>query len=56
VEGAPLKDEQAISPETQRTLELLLAELPLKQAVKLAADITGSKKNTLYELALTLKP
>jgi 16S rRNA (cytidine1402-2'-O)-methyltransferase len=56
VEGAPAKDEQAISPETRRTLELLLAELPLKQAVKLAADITGVKKNTLYELALTLKP
>ena len=56
VEGAPVKDEQAISPEAQRTLEILLAELPLKQAVKLAADITGIKKNTLYELALTLKP
>lgn len=56
VEGAPAKDEQAIDPEARRTLELLLAELPLKQAVKLAADITGVKKNTLYELALTLKP
>ena len=55
VEGAPASDDQAISPEAQRTLELLLAELPLKQAVKLAADITGIKKNTLYELALTLK-
>lgn len=56
VEGAPDKDEQAISPEAQRTLECLLAELPLKQAVKLAAEISGVKKNTLYELALTLKP
>ncbi len=55
VEGAPASDDQAISPEAQRTLELLLAELPLKQAVKLAADITGIKTNTLYELALTLK-
>lgn len=55
VEGAPASDDQAISPEAQRTLELLLAELPLKQAVKLATDITGIKKNTLYELALTLK-
>lgn len=54
VEGAPVKDEQAISPEVQRTLELLLAELPLKQAVKLAADITGVKKNALYEKALEL--
>ncbi len=55
VEGAPASDDLVISPEAQRTLELLLAELPLKQAVKLAADITGIKKNTLYELALTLK-
>ncbi|HAJ72752.1 MAG TPA: rRNA (cytidine-2'-O-)-methyltransferase, partial [Methylophilaceae bacterium] len=34
---------------------LLLAELPLKQAVKLAVEITGQKKNELYELALKLK-
>jgi 16S rRNA (cytidine1402-2'-O)-methyltransferase len=56
VEGAPTNDEQVISQEAQRTLELLLADLPLKQAVKLAAEISGVKKNTLYELALTLKP
>ena len=55
VEGMPVKDEQAISPEAQRTLELLLAELPLKQAVKLATDITGSKKNALYDMALALQ-
>jgi 16S rRNA (cytidine1402-2'-O)-methyltransferase len=36
-------------------LTLLLAELPLKQAVKLAADISREKKNSLYELALQLK-
>ena len=41
--------------EAQRVLALLLAELPLKQAVKLAAEISGEKKNALYELALQLK-
>jgi 16S rRNA (cytidine1402-2'-O)-methyltransferase len=41
-------------PDT-RVLQLLLAELPLKTAVKLAADITGEPKNALYELALALK-
>lgn len=38
-----------------RVLALLLAELPLKTAVRLAADITGVARNTLYEAALALK-
>lgn len=38
-----------------RILKLLLAELPLKTAVKLAAEITGEPRNALYELALGLK-
>lgn len=38
-----------------RVLKLLLAELPLKTAVKLAADITGEARNALYERALALK-
>jgi 16S rRNA (cytidine1402-2'-O)-methyltransferase len=41
--------------ETGRVLEVLLDELPLKQAVGLAAAITGMKKNALYEEALKLK-
>ena len=39
----------------QRVLQLLLKELPLKGAVKLAAEITGGSKNELYEAALRLK-
>ena len=38
-----------------RVLELLLAELPLKSAVRLAAEITGAPRNTLYDAALKLK-
>ncbi len=38
-----------------RVLQLLLAELPLKSAVKLAADITGAARNGLYEAALRLR-
>lgn len=38
-----------------RVLELLLAELPLKSAVRLAAEITGIPRNTLYEAALQRK-
>ena len=39
----------------ERVLLLLLPELPLKTAVRLAAEITGESKNTLYERALQLK-
>jgi 16S rRNA (cytidine1402-2'-O)-methyltransferase len=38
-----------------RVLRLLLAELPLKTAVKLAAEITGASRNELYDTALKLK-
>ncbi len=55
VEPEPLKDQEEISEQTSRMLKLLLAELPLKQAVKLAADISLEKKNSLYEFALQLK-
>lgn len=38
--------------EAERVLRLLLAELPLKTAVKLTANITGAGRNHLYETAL----
>jgi 16S rRNA (cytidine1402-2'-O)-methyltransferase len=41
--------------ETEKTLSLLLQELPLKQAVQLAVKITGANKNELYQRALELK-
>ena len=43
------------SGESERVLKLLLAELPTKTAVKLAAEITGASRNTLYDRALELK-
>jgi 16S rRNA (cytidine1402-2'-O)-methyltransferase len=45
----------AIDTATERTLTLLLAELPLKQAVSLASAISGAPRNALYERALTLR-
>ncbi|VTU16440.1 Ribosomal RNA small subunit methyltransferase I [Variovorax sp. PBL-H6] len=41
--------------EARRVLQLLLAELPLKSAVRLAAEISGAPRNALYELALRLR-
>ncbi len=55
VEAPAQKDADAIPEDAVRVLKLLLAELPLKQAVKLATDITQLKKNDLYEFALQLK-
>jgi 16S rRNA (cytidine1402-2'-O)-methyltransferase len=44
-----------LSPETLSTLSTLLDELPLKQAVQLAAKITGANRNELYQRALQIK-
>lgn len=41
--------------ENLRVLRLLLEEVPLKSAVRLAAAITGAPRNTLYNSALTMQ-
>lgn len=53
VSGAPAGADDG---EGERVLRLLLADgLPVKQAAKLAAAITGAAKNALYDRALALK-
>lgn len=44
--------EGEVDASAQRTLRLLLAELPTKSAVRLAAEISGAPRNALYALAL----
>lgn len=44
-----------LSAEDERVLGLLLAELPVKLAARLTAQITGASKNALYQRALELK-
>ncbi|MBO9536221.1 16S rRNA (cytidine(1402)-2'-O)-methyltransferase [Herbaspirillum sp.] len=53
VQGAPPSDGN--QADAERILRILLEELPVKQAATLTAQITGQKKNALYERALELK-
>jgi 16S rRNA (cytidine1402-2'-O)-methyltransferase len=53
VSGPPPR--QGLDTEVERVLGIMLAELPVKQAAKLTAEITGAAKNALYQRALELK-
>jgi 16S rRNA (cytidine1402-2'-O)-methyltransferase len=59
VGGAPQVQGSEAQFESQaqldKVLRALLAELPLKQAARLAAQITGSRDNEAYKRALALK-
>jgi 16S rRNA (cytidine1402-2'-O)-methyltransferase len=53
VSGA--EPQPGLPAETLSALSSLLDELPLKQAVQLAAKITGANRNELYQRALQIK-
>jgi 16S rRNA (cytidine1402-2'-O)-methyltransferase len=53
--GGTIEAEIAQTQALERTLKILLDELPLKQAVALAVKLTGEKKNLVYEMALGIK-
>jgi 16S rRNA (cytidine1402-2'-O)-methyltransferase len=54
VEGAS-EETDAAEAEAERILNILLAECTVKQAANLTAQITGRKKNALYDRALQIK-
>lgn len=55
VQGQAETESHQVTPEAERILLVLLEELPIKKAAKLAARITGVNKRALYERALRLK-
>ena len=54
---AGIDEEASVTKEVvpAKVLDILLNELPLKQAVAMASEITGERKNVLYEMALNKK-
>jgi 16S rRNA (cytidine1402-2'-O)-methyltransferase len=55
VGGSPRPADEALPGEVERLLQLLVAELPVKQAAALAASWSGLKKNALYQRAQAIK-
>ena len=55
IEGVDEEEMESKEVIPENVLNILLEELPLKQAATLASKITGERKNILYEMALAKK-
>lgn len=55
VQGAPVTPDAEADAHARRVLQLLLAALPLKQAVSITAQITNASRNRVYDLAIALR-
>jgi len=53
--GAPPGEQARVEIDVTDLLRRLVREMPLKKAVTLVAEVTGGKKNQLYEQALAIK-
>ena len=52
VKGCEPEKAEELSSDVCNIMRILMAELPIKQAAKLASEITGERKNSLYSWAL----
>jgi len=50
-----LEAKEAQTAMLERTLRILLKDLPVKQAVALAVQLSGEKKNAVYDMALNIR-
>jgi 16S rRNA (cytidine1402-2'-O)-methyltransferase len=55
VGGAPARADDALSAEVDKLLQVLVAQLPVRQAAALAAQWSGLKKNALYQRAQAIR-
>jgi len=55
IEGTPADQEKNLGLSANHVLKILLQELSLNQAVKLAGELTGEKRNKLYKQAIEIK-
>ena len=53
IEGAVPPQAKKLDAQACEVVDILAAELPLKQVVALAAQITGARRNLLYQYAIT---
>lgn len=54
VHGAQKVSDEDLPEATLRLLQVLVRELPVKQAAQIVAEVTGQKKNRLYQIALEM--
>jgi 16S rRNA (cytidine1402-2'-O)-methyltransferase len=53
--AAPTPAGEVLALDTDKLLGLLIRELPVKKAARIAAEVSGLGKNELYQRALELK-